>query len=348
MPTNPLLAPIPLDTERAVQLGIFIQTAYNMYNAQPPSQTQNPPTPFIDDYKFIAWIQMKDFVVTSGDWQFYGLIAQRLSSPNEYVLAIRGTGNLTEWLDDAASMVLVPLPNWGQVAYGFNRIYQTLRVVDASPSVAADAKLERAQAPGTFAQQVAATLERHAAPSPGQDKSLAQAARPPKSLSVTGHSLGAALATLYVAENAASTEETIPLVCTFASPRVGDTTFAQKFDELSAASWRIVNELDVVPKVPFIGFTHVGTEYVYNSSATALWTLSCWHSLSTYLNLLDPKQPLSKDCRLAMAAAAVTQLQAEPKLIAAAAPAASKDLVLAAPQQGEVTISITIKTGPSA
>ena len=105
-------------------------------------------------------------------------------------------------------------------------------------------------------------MRRHAAITKPQDHAAAAAPGAPMSIEVTGHSLGAALATLYVAENAGG-EVATPLVGTFASPRVGDSAFATKFDQLGITSWRIVNELDVVPKLPFIGFAHVATEYPY-------------------------------------------------------------------------------------
>ena len=43
---------------------------------------------------------MRDFIITETNWAFYGLLAQCISRPNEYVLAIRGTEDLTEWWDD--------------------------------------------------------------------------------------------------------------------------------------------------------------------------------------------------------------------------------------------------------
>jgi triacylglycerol lipase len=73
----------------------------------------------------------------------------------------------------------------------------------------------------------------------------------------TGHSLGAALATL-----AADRFPDAAGVCTFGSPRVGDRAFARQHDErfgLRAA--RYVNDADVVTHVPprlTFPYTHVG------------------------------------------------------------------------------------------
>src|SRR5262249_28042845 len=62
----------------------------------------------------------------------------------------------------------------------------------------------------------------------------------------SGHSLGAALATL-AADRYVNTRG----VCTFGSPRVGDPAFAKAFDtRLAGRSLRFVNDNDVVPHVP--------------------------------------------------------------------------------------------------
>jgi predicted lipase len=234
-------------------------------------------------------------------------IAQNTAKPNEHIMAIRGTENVTEWLDDFTSVILVPLNGFGEVAYGFHRIYQTLRVVTNAMPQALDPQAPKRslETIGIFADQVAAATRYHAAMRKPSKKSEAPDAT--VSIEVTGHSLGAALATLYVAENTRSRKVTTPQICTFGSPRVGDLTFAKKFDELGVTSWRIVNELDVVPKVPFLGFAHVEKEYLYNSGLLVNWSLRCWHLLETYLHLLDQKQPLLQECqphRLSATAAA--------------------------------------------
>ena len=254
----------PYNPVRAVQYGQLVQIAYDMYDAGQGGLTPTPPTPFPGGYTFIAWVQMRDFIIEEGDWTFYGFIAQRTSKANEFVLAIRGTGDDIEWWDDLTSMVLVPLTGFGQAGYGFNRIYQTLRVAKKAPSEAlgADAHAQSVQPSGTFAEQVAAVVREHAAIVPRSGELQAEAPSAAMSIEVTGHSLGSALATLYVAENANAGLVTTPLICTFASPRVGDPTFATEFDRLGITSWRIVNEPDLVPKLPFLGFQHVEVEHV--------------------------------------------------------------------------------------
>jgi hypothetical protein len=361
----------PTQTAQAVTLGKLVNVAYTMYRSATSNPLPTPPSPVMAGFEFVAWVQMKDFIFSGTDYAFYGFIARDTSKPNAYVLAIRGTQDLEEWWDDLTSMVLVPMTNFGQVGYGFNRIYQTMRVIYPLTPVVAGAAAARAtpeslEPAGTFAAQVSAAVQRHAATraaaaaAPG-----APAPIPLMSITVTGHSLGSALATLYVAENSLTKKATVPLICTLASPRVGDQTFATTFNGLGIESWRVVNELDLVPNLPYFGFQHVAVEYEYNSGSETVWSLACWHSIDTYLHLLDPKQPLLASCvwpplppavtvtALARPAATTPLRESQRAAIAAmAAPAAAvsaaaaaapaeKDIALTAP--GGTTINITIK-----
>lgn len=340
------------DPATAVNYGRFVATAYAMYSAAPANPTP-PPLPLPTGYKFIAWVQMKDFLIATGGWSFYGIIAQSTSDPNRFVLAIRGTMSPVEWLDDATSLVMVPWTGAGRVGYGFNRIYQTLRIVDVAPQTTLAAPTaELLEHAGSFAEQVAATTQRHAQARAGAEmtEALAQSA---KTIDVVGHSLGSALATLYVAENAKKGANVggitvnTPLLCTFASPRVGDQAFATDFDNLGVTSWRVVNQLDVVPYLPprEFGFVHVQTEHEYNSGFLVRWSVGCWHSLATYLHLLDPKQPLDPDCVVTLGAAATAPLAPHPPsaMIAAAAPApALLEKTIAAPAGRGMTVTIKI------
>jgi hypothetical protein len=125
---------VSYDPSLAVGYGRIINLAYQMYGRDPANPTPAPPVDFPAGYRFIAWVQMKDFLlVEDDDWTFYGLIVQSTTDESKFILAIRGTSNLTEWWDDLTSMVLVPLEGFGNVGYGFSRIYQTLRVVDFAP-----------------------------------------------------------------------------------------------------------------------------------------------------------------------------------------------------------------------
>ena len=104
---------------------------------------------------------MEDFIVADGNWTFYGLIAQSTTDANKFILAIRGTENLEEWWDDLTSELLVPWKGFGAVGFGFNRIYQTLRVVYPE-TIGVGAAAQELEPATTFAHQVAAGVQRHA------------------------------------------------------------------------------------------------------------------------------------------------------------------------------------------
>ena len=145
----------PTRAAQAVKLGQFVDVAYQMWQNHPGVAAPPPPSQLPDGYSFAAWVQMRDFVFASGDLVFYGLIAR---SPNggDSILAIRGTVTPEEWLDDLTSMVPAPWTGTGLVGFGFNRIYQTLRVVPFEASAVAAAPMARPSEPALpFAEQVA-------------------------------------------------------------------------------------------------------------------------------------------------------------------------------------------------
>ncbi|CAD6186570.1 unnamed protein product [Caenorhabditis auriculariae] len=68
----------------------------------------------------------------------------------------------------------------------------------------------------------------------------------------TGHSLGAALATLAAIRTVATglrNSNQVSLI-TFGEPRVGNLVFAQNFDRMIPYSFRIVHEKDIIPHLP--------------------------------------------------------------------------------------------------
>eukprot|EP00550_Attheya_septentrionalis_P007815 CAMPEP_0198285666 /NCGR_PEP_ID=MMETSP1449-20131203/4910_1 /TAXON_ID=420275 /ORGANISM="Attheya septentrionalis, Strain CCMP2084" /LENGTH=408 /DNA_ID=CAMNT_0043983163 /DNA_START=87 /DNA_END=1313 /DNA_ORIENTATION=+ len=94
------------------------------------------------------------------------------------------------------------------------------------------------------------------------------------SVYVTGHSLGAALSTLYSYYIASDPDIPGPVKCiNFASPRVGDRNFLQAVQHLEKTQRlqmiRVVNDNDVVPTVPTIGFSHVGFQIKLYSNLKA-------------------------------------------------------------------------------
>jgi hypothetical protein len=277
--------------------GSFVAAAYAMYDSAPTNLHPPPSTNFPLGYTLTAWVQMQDFILDSLAAVFYGFIAHSNQPPDEAVLAIRGTSNGVEWWDDANSLGMTPFPvqNCGNVGLGFEKIYATMEVVEvpAATGVAAPASLKGV---GSFSAQVSEHLKRRA-------RAISATAAPsPSPIVVAGHSLGAALATYYAAENALLHKIPNPGLWTFASPKVGDQGFVDAFNRLGLTSWRIVDKQDIVPHLPpGLFYEHVNTEKLYDSDGVVKPSFGCWHSLATYLHLLNPACPLDKDCQLSAA-----------------------------------------------
>ncbi|KAK7824869.1 phospholipase a1-igamma1 [Quercus suber] len=111
------------------------------------------------------------------------------------------------------------------------------------------------------------------------------------SLTVTGHSLGGALALLNAYE-AASTIPNLPVsVISFGAPRVGNIAFRDELHQLGVKTFRVVTKQDVVPWMPGPVYTHVGAELKLDvHSSPYLKRGLNWpgfHSLETYLHLVD-------------------------------------------------------------
>jgi predicted lipase len=296
-----------LDPKKALLYGQFVQAAYTMFRRDPSQLRPEPQAHDIPDgWELGAWIHMSDFILSLKKPEFYGIVCREIANPDSRIIAIRGTEGEIEWIDDAAALPTPfrQVPSAGRVASGFDKIYSSLKVVKRT--LAEDRKLETTGAPplpetfdGSFADQLdQLAVARETAR--GVRKS-ADEARRPRPMVVTGHSLGAALATLFVMENDAKHKFDITTSCTFASPRVGNLEFARAFDQLPINSWRIVNTRDIVPKLPphiplLLEYDHVDTAYPFISDFVKN-SLVCWHAMETYLHWLDASLPVGDGCK---------------------------------------------------
>jgi hypothetical protein len=205
----------------------------------------------------------------------FGFVAQRTGS-NDYVVVIRGTQTIYEWVQDARFLkVDCPYPaGSGQSEDGFTDVYSSLRT-----------------APNAAAPRLVDYLN-----------GLPAGA----TLTITGHSLGAALATLLALDVATTGPIIHPTVYTLASPNVGDPSYARTFNgKLLADTWRITVFLDVVPHLPpttFMIYANVGQDHSLNSLGQVSLTIPCLHAIQTYLHLLAklagsvPLPPLPQGC----------------------------------------------------
>jgi len=92
-----------------------------------------------------------------------------------------------------------------------------------------------------------------------------KSAHPSASITITGHSLGAAVTALCTADlTSLGYELTTPY--TYGMPRVGDETFQQWYRENMVGTFRITHHKDPVPHLPPMdwGFKHMPHEAFYN------------------------------------------------------------------------------------
>jgi predicted lipase len=200
------------------------------------------------------------------------------------VIAIRGTEGILEWIHDA-EFLQVPCPflvGAGHTEDGFTAMYESLRTGAAANSPSVVSALATLQCP-----------------------------RPVSSMTICGHSLGGALATLLALDVAANTAFKNPAVYTYGSPRTGDSLFASTFDQVVQNSYRVANRLDIVPTLPPpVDYDHVLNPVDLNPIQLLPWppkvlvkfNPGCEHSLITYMYLLSLESggaviPLESTCQ---------------------------------------------------
>ena len=277
-----------MDVTKAIEFGQLVGETYKIA----PSDLTNSAGKVVHaggtDYVIVSTIYVNDLATdmnpARGQQEVsIGFVCQA-SRTDDTVVAIRGTEGILEWIHDA-EFGLVPCPfltGGGHTEDGFTDMYSSLRTGPApdSPTLA-----------GALAQL----------PFP----------RPPSSLTVCGHSLGGALATLLGLDVAANTVFRTPAVYTFASPRTGDSLFASTYNQVVTNSNRIANRLDIVTTLPpSPPYQHVASPYALNPvrlvplppQVLVEFTPYCEHSLTTYLYLLSRDAggsviPLESSCQ---------------------------------------------------
>ncbi|KAI9266837.1 catalysis At the Interface: the anatomy of A conformational change in A triglyceride lipase [Phascolomyces articulosus] len=111
---------------------------------------------------------------------------------------------------------------------------------------------------------------------------------------VTGHSLGGALSVLHALDLYENGITNVRLI-TQGQPRVGNTAFANYILSTNIPYMRAVNQRDVVPHVPDIGYRHAGEEFWRSTGflggiqvcPNGLETNDCANSIAPFTSFTD-------------------------------------------------------------
>lgn len=192
-------------------------------------------------------------------WEPFGFI---LESSRNIIVAFRGTSSTTNWISDmiASQRKFKYIKEDCLTHRGFTDIYSSAR------------------------KRIIYALNQLS---------------PDKALYITGHSLGAALATLCAIDVAANTAFVSPNLYTYGSPRVGDPAFKKAFAKYVRSSHRIANLFDVVTLAPPSIYKRPKREKTYYYShipsvgqlAFQKGSISANHIIGSYFDELSKLQP---------------------------------------------------------
>ncbi|XP_039121057.1 LOW QUALITY PROTEIN: phospholipase A1-Ibeta2, chloroplastic [Dioscorea cayenensis subsp. rotundata] len=297
-----LLDPLDENLRRELlRCGDFVTAAYNAFHSNPSS-----PRPLLlpdrsyrvtkslhvtSSLDFPSWalpLAPAPWMAERSSWAGYVAVCdnereiQRMGR-RDIVIALRGTATCLEWAENfRAGLVTVSDDS------------------SVNPSSQRAAKVERGfwnlfNTPGSQVSSLADAVVKEVR------RLMDKYAGEELSITVTGHSLGAALALLVADELSSAVENAPPIaVFSFGGPRVGNKAFADRVEEKRVKVLRVVNAHDVITKVPGVLPSHVRGEDAYADVGVELRVdsraspylkpnadVACCHDLEAYLHLVD-------------------------------------------------------------
>lgn len=262
--------PAPFDLADALDCSYLVDIAYGMYYQWIQQDKPHTPgdlhwqLPYNSPYRFGEPIWGNSEVLVFRDLEPFALVAQR--DDKAYVI-FRGTETLEDWYKDAevkqVSYELPHISNVGLVHEGFFDLYKTLRL----PLL-----------------------------------SQLNALQDIRTLYITGHSLGAALAMVSTPDllvNALTQQTPHVFQYNLAGPRACNPKLAATLNDSHAHIYRIVNSCDLVPDMPpsvYLGFKekvlydHVGYPVTYTAQYGSVPGNHAHHT-SYHYALNNPQQP---------------------------------------------------------
>nr|KYP51519.1 Lipase [Cajanus cajan] len=289
----------PLDENlrrEVVRYGEFVQAAYHSFHGNPAMSAEEPPLPrhmvlpdrsyrvtkslyatssiglpkWVDDVApDLGWMTQRSswigYVAVCEDRREIARLGRR-----DIVISLRGTATCLEWAENMrAQLMEVEKASLAQaqakVECGFLSLYKT-----------------RGSHVPSLAESVMAEVKRVIEVYKGEALSI----------SITGHSLGAALA-LLVADDVSTCCDDVPPVAVFSfgGPRVGNRAYGEKLRAQNVKVLRIVNSQDVITRVPGMLYSHMGTELRVDTKMSPYLKpdadMACCHDLEAYLHLVD-------------------------------------------------------------
>ena len=248
-------------------LGELVACAFDMFRPSDLAPTADPrlsPAWIIRGY-----ITALDAVLPSlgplqlGDKAYYGFLAESAQKAGQFVAVIRGTADTAEWAIDA-DFRQVRHPAGGMVEEGFYGLFHSMRYRPSDPAGTPDSPL-----------------------GPGIARAVDQG-----TVTVIGHSLGAALATMATLDLA-----TVQGLGSrvrgrfFCSPRPGDQAFADVFGHSVADAAAYILPDDLVPKVPAgFGYAPLHCTMVVGpdiAQSVIKDSRACFHHIYSILSAMD-------------------------------------------------------------
>ncbi|GMJ15079.1 phospholipase A I beta 2, DAD1-Like Lipase 1 [Hibiscus trionum] len=307
-----LLDPLDENLRReVVRYGEFVQAAYHGFHSNPAMSTKEAPLPrhvalpdrsykvtkslyatssvglpkWVDDVApDLGWMTQRSswigYVAVSDDKREIHRMGRR-----DIVIALRGTATCLEWAENLrAQLVQIPESDdpTQRVECGFLSLHKTRGA--HVPSLAE-----------SVAEEVKRLMEKYK----GENLSI----------TITGHSLGAALSLLVADEISSCAPDVPPIaVFSFGGPKVGNKGFVDRLNEKNVKVLRIVNDQDMITKVPVLPsvcigerseqeennpwtYSHAGTELRVDTKMSPYLKpnvdVACCHDLEAYLHLVD-------------------------------------------------------------
>ncbi|KAJ4787933.1 Phospholipase A1-II 1 [Rhynchospora pubera] len=270
-------------SELLKKVRVSVPSSYKVTKYLYATSSINVPDAFIvNNTSSKAWSKVSNWI---GYVAVATEVGKALLGRRDIVVAWRGTLEVSDWVKDMDITLVSASPLLGRqtisnkeplVHRGFLSIYTS-----EDPSSRFNKKSARDQ----VLTEIGRLIDEYS----GEETSI----------TITGHSLGAALATLnaidiisnHLNRSNHSPSDTCPVTgIIFASPRVGDVNFSNLFSQMpDLRLLRIRNVLDIVPKCPPpVVYTDVGVELTIDASKSPYLKNQgnpvIWHNLEHYLH----------------------------------------------------------------